>query len=223
VVIGLAAETLLRTRSGREIFINDSIAPLRDEHDKVTGMVLVFRDITAQQEAQDALRRSEERLRQVQKIEALGQLAGGVAHDFNNLMTVVIGYSELLLAGRSPDDPEHAKVAQIQRAAEHATTLTRQLLAFSRKQVLPPEILDMNALISREGKMLNRLLGEDVLLEMSLAPTLGAVKVDPMQIEQVLLNLAANARDAMPRGGKLIISTDNVDLDETYTRQCPDV
>jgi two-component system cell cycle sensor histidine kinase/response regulator CckA len=222
MVIGLAAEAMLRTRSDREFAIAGSLSPLLDEHDTIIGMVLVFKDITAQREVQEALYRSEERLRQVQKIEALGQLAGGVAHDFNNLMTVVIGYSRLLLADCHLNDPERAKIEHIQQAAEHATTLTRHLLAFSRKQVLHPQWLDINTLISKTAKILGRLLGEDILLQMSLAPTLDLVHVDPVQIEQVLLNLAANARDAMPRGGSLIFSTDTVELDEHYTCQYPD-
>lgn len=223
VVSGLAAQTMLQTRAGREFPIDDSCAPLRDEDDRITGVVIVFRDITAQRAAQQALHQTEERLRQAQKIHALGQLAGGVAHDFNNLMTVVLGYSELLLASRRPHDPDRAKLEQIQQAATHAATLTQQLLAFSRQQILHPQRLDLNALVTRGVKMLGRILGEDILLEMRLAPTLGAVTVDPVQLEQVLLNLAANARDAMPQGGTLCFSTDTVVLDADYAQQYPDV
>lgn len=223
VVIGLEGEKVLKTRSGRIIAINDTIAPLRDENDKITGIVLVFRDVTAQNEARAALRRSEERLRQVEKIEALGQLAGGVAHDFNNLMTVVSGYSSLLLIDRRQDDPDRTKIEQILRAAENAAVLTRQLLAFSRKQVLHTRILDINEIISGKKNMLSRLVGEDILLELSLAPTVSPVKVDPVQIDQVLINLAVNARDAMPRGGKLLISTETVELNENYARSYPDI
>jgi signal transduction histidine kinase len=168
--------------------------------------------------AEEALRRSEERLRQAQKLEAVGRLAGGIAHDFNNLLTVITSYSDLLLEDIARDDPKRDDIAQIRKAAEGAAALTRQLLAFSRQQVLEPKVLDVNATVVSTEKLLKRLIGEDVQLTTSLAPDLGRVKVDPGQVEQIVMNLAVNARDAMPRGGRMTIETANVDMDEVYVR-----
>jgi signal transduction histidine kinase len=168
--------------------------------------------------AEEALRQSEERLRQGQKMEAVGRLAGGVAHDFNNLLTVIISYSDLLLEDLGSDDPKRDDVGQIRKAAEGAAALTRQLLAFSRQQVLEPKVLDVNASVVSTEKLLKRLIGEDVQLATSLAPDLGRVKVDPGQVEQIIMNLAVNARDAMPQGGRMTIETANVDMDEIYVR-----
>jgi two-component system cell cycle sensor histidine kinase/response regulator CckA len=160
----------------------------------------------------------EAQLHQSQKMEAIGQLAGGVAHDFNNLLGVITGYTELLLKDLGAHHPGLRRAEQIQRAAERAGGLTRQLLAFSRKQVLEPKVLDLNAIVLDVEKMLQRLIGEDIQLVTVFASGLGYVKADPGQMEQVIVNLAVNARDAMPRGGKLIIETANVDLDGNYSR-----
>jgi len=168
---------------------------------------------------EDALRQSEEQLRQSQKMEAIGRLAGGISHDFNNLLTAIIGYSEFLLFRLDQEDPLRKYAEEIKKAGERASSLTRQLLAFSRKQVLQPEVLDLNIIVADLDNMLRRLIGEDIELVTLLEPDLGAVKVDPGQMEQVIMNLAVNARDAMPYGGKLIIETANVDLDELYARQ----
>ena len=160
----------------------------------------------------------EQQLRQSQKMEAIGRLAGGIAHDFNNLLMVISGYSEFLLERLGPDPALRGPAKEISTAAERATSLTRQLLAFSRKQMLAPKVLDLNAVVTENLKMLTRLIGEDIDLVMIPGADLGAVKADPGQIEQVILNLAVNARDAMPHGGRLTIETSNVTLDEAYAR-----
>ena len=160
----------------------------------------------------------EQQLRQSQKMEAVGRLAGGVAHDFNNLLMVISGYSEFLLDRLGPDPALRGPAQEIASAAVRATSLTRQLLAFSRKQMLAPKILDLNSVVTENLKMLNRMIGEDIELMMVPAADLGTVRADAGQIEQVIMNLAVNARDAMPAGGKLTIETSNVSLDEDYAR-----
>jgi PAS domain S-box-containing protein len=171
--------------------------------------------------AQDITERKhlEDRLRQSQKMEALGRLAGGVAHDFNNLLGVIIGFGEILGERVKPDESLQSFADEILKAGRQAALLTRQLLAFSRQQVLQPKVLDLNASITDMEKILRRLIREDVELVIEPAPALGCVKVDPGQVEQVILNLAVNARDAMPQGGKLTIKTSNVDLDEIQARR----
>jgi signal transduction histidine kinase/CheY-like chemotaxis protein len=156
----------------------------------------------------------QEQIVRLQKMEAIGRLAGGLAHDFNNLLTVIGGYSDLLLNDLDPGNPLHRHAAAINNAAARATALTRQLLAFSRKQLLQPKVLDLNAVVATMQPMLGRLIGEDIMLVVGLAPALGCVKADPGQLEQVLLNLVVNARDAMPQGGTLTIETTNVGGDE---------
>jgi PAS domain S-box-containing protein len=155
---------------------------------------------------------------QAQKMEAVGRLAGGVAHDFNNMLMAIMGYAEVMMQELHQDDPLYHSVAEITRAAERAASLTRQLLAFSRKQILEHRVINLNAVFSSMENMLQRLLGEDIELILALDPQVAAVKTDPGQMEQVIMNLAVNARDAMPRGGKLIIETSNVYLDEIYAQ-----
>jgi signal transduction histidine kinase/CheY-like chemotaxis protein len=166
--------------------------------------------------AETALGKAEERLRQSQKMEAIGTLAGSIAHDFNNLLSVILGYVESLIGDLRPGDPMRADLEEIGRAGKRAEELTRQLLAFSRRQILQPKILDLNLAISEMARMLERIIGEDIELAFLPAPSLGAVYVDPGQIEQVLLNLVVNARDAMPKGGKLTIETGERELDRAY-------
>jgi PAS domain S-box-containing protein len=176
------------------------------------GVQGIARDVTERKLLEDQLRQS-------QKMEAIGRLAGGIAHDFNNLLTAVTGYSELSIRQLQPEDPLRLNLEEIKKAAQRATSLTRQLLAFSRKQVLQPKILDLNSVIAELEKMLRRLIGENIELRTVLAPELDAIKADPGQIEQVIMNLAVNARDAIPGGGKLTIETENVYLDEEYASQ----
>jgi two-component system, cell cycle sensor histidine kinase and response regulator CckA len=171
--------------------------------------------------AQEALQQTEAQLRQSQKMEAVGRLAGGVAHDFNNLLTVIRGYSELLLARLAPDDSMHKDMLEVKKAADRASGLTRQLLAFSRRQFIAPKVIDLNALIANMDGMLRRLLGEDIVeLCTELNPQTGLIRADSGQIEQVIMNLAVNARDAMPKGGRLTIETRNVTIGN-QPRQTP--
>ncbi len=161
----------------------------------------------------------EGQLRQSQKLEAVGQLAGGIAHDFNNLLTVITGYSEMTLRRLEDDAPVRQHVEEIKKAGTRAASLTRQLLAFSRKQVLQPKVLSLNTIVSDLENMLRRLIGEDIEMHTSLSPDLGTIKADPGQLEQIIMNLVVNARDSMPNGGKLTIETRNVELDKEYAAQ----
>ena len=197
---------------------------LRHLHAELEGRVAqttgdLAREADARQRTESELRRSEEQLRQAQKLEAVGRLAAGIAHDFNNLLSVVLSYSEELLVELPDASPSRRDALEIQRAGERAAELTRQLLVFSRQQVLAPKILDLNEVLSNLNRMLGRMLGEDIELALLAAPLLGQVKADPGQIEQVVMNLVVNARDAMPGGGKLTIATSNVDLDDAYARE----
>ncbi|MGH7476199.1 MAG: MHYT domain-containing protein [Longimicrobiales bacterium] len=167
-------------------------------------------EIAERQRAEQALHASEERLRQAQRLEALGRLAGGIAHDFNNLLTAIKGHTELLLTGRSDAGDDHEDLVEIDKAADRAANLTRQLLAFSRKQVVAPQILDLNAVITSMERMLRRLIGEDIELHTELTAGLDHIEADPGQIEQLVVNLVVNARDAMPNGGRVTVSTQRV-------------
>ncbi len=168
-----------------------------------------------------ARKASEHQLRQSQKIESIGRLAGGIAHDFNNILTAILGYSSLLFAGLAAEDPRREDVVEIQKAGDRAAALTRQLLAFSRQQVLQPRIVDLNVLVHGIQAMLRRLIGENMELATVAAPDLGRIKADPGQIEQVILNLVVNARDAMLNGGKIMIETRNVELGDGFAQANP--
>jgi PAS domain S-box-containing protein len=185
--------------------------PLWDETTSAWCQLSIARDITER-------RRLEAQLRQAQKMEAIGQLAGGVAHDFNNLLTVIQGYCHLLLMNSTPESPLRADLNAIKAAADQASTLVRQLLVFSRQEALQPRTLDLNQVVTDIQKMLGRLIGEHITLTLDLSPRIGHVKTDPGQMEQVLINLAVNARDAMPQGGALRIETANVKIDDDYVR-----
>jgi PAS domain S-box-containing protein len=204
-------EFLNRKKDGTLYWEYASLSGITDSQGAITHFVAVKEDITER-------KRLEEQLLQAQKMEAIGRLAGGIAHDFNNLLTVITGYSELLLDRLSNTDPRRQEVDQIKRAGERARALTSQLLAFSRRQPRTLQILNLNKVVRDMEKMLRRMIGEDIRLITALQPDLGAVKGDPGQIEQVLMNLAVNARDSMPNGGSLTIETADVHLDETYVR-----
>ena len=207
------AEIRARNRSGSEIVLAFSGAPLVDGQGKIVAMMAIVADITDAKKAEEALRQSEEQLLQSQKMEAVGKLAGGVAHDFNNLLSVITGYSELLLVRLDGKHPGRREIEEIHKAGERAAALTQQLLAFSRRQVLKPKVLRLCDVVENLGKMLRRLIGEDVEFITRAQPEPWMVRADPSQIEQILMNLAVNARDAMPRGGKLVVSTANVAME----------
>jgi signal transduction histidine kinase/ActR/RegA family two-component response regulator len=170
-------------------------------------------------DALEALEISEKQLVQSQKLEAVGRLAGGISHDFNNLLTVILGYSDISRRNLKDGDPLQRNLDEIIKASERAASLTRQLLAFSRKQVMQPKVFDLNTVVTDLEKMLRRMIGEDIELRVNSQPDLGNIKADPVQLEQVIMNLVINARDAMPKGGKLSIETTNVYLDESYARE----
>src|ERR1035437_7472538 len=210
----LDAETLVT-----EVTLNDrtfqvELSPLRDASaEAIVGALSVVVNVTRHQHLQ-------EQLRQAQKMEAIGELAGGIAHDFNNLLTVMSGFTELVLETTDSTDARHADLLEVQKAAERAATLTRQLLAFSRRQVLQPQVLDVNALVTGITTLLQRTMSEDIELVMGLG-VVDPVRVDASQLEQVLLNLALKARDAMPSGGTLRLVTETVAVDDAWARRYP--
>jgi PAS domain S-box-containing protein len=200
---GYDLEKRMRRKDGQEVDVHCSLSLLRDRRGQPAGVIGYSIDITER-------KRLEERFLQSQKQEAVGRLAGGVAHDFNNLLTAITGFAEFILGSLPPDAPQREAVQEILRAGERGASLTRQLLTFGRRQRLDARVLDLNAVIAGAEPLLRRLLREDISLAMRLQPDLGAVKADAGQLEQVLLNLAVNARDAMPRGGRLTLETTNL-------------
>jgi len=204
-------ESCRYTKEGKIIPVGISGAVYRDQEGNPVGNVVNLRDITEEKKLQD-------QLSQAQKMEAIGTLAGGIAHDFNNLLTTIIGNAQLALNDISKDDSLRKQIEEIKKAGERSASLTRQLLAFSRKQVIKPVVLDLNEVINETAKMLKRMIGEDIEFQTVLKPELWKVHMDSGQIDQIIINIAVNARDAMPQGGKLTIETTNVDLDKAYFR-----
>lgn len=214
--VSLPENTVLVTRAGSELPVDDNAAPIRDVNGKIAGAVLIFRDTTER-------RRLEEHLRQAQKMEAIGRLAGGIAHDFNNIMTVIIGFAELLQQNHLTVSDRTEFLKNIVIAGERAVSLTRQIMAFSRKQRLVSRVLNLNTVVREMELMVRRLIGSNIELVTELAPDLGQVSADPTQIGQVILNLAANARDAVTNAqpGRLVIATANAEL--KAARNLPEV
>ena len=215
-----------RRADGSPIVVSVSTSPLRRPDGTIYGIMSILMDVTerkAAEETRERLAIVEEQLRQSQKMEAVGRLAGGVAHDFNNLLTAISGYSDLLLHRLPEYSTLRRDVEEIRKAGDRAAALTHQLLAFSRRQVLQPKVLDLNAVVTNMEQMLRRLVGENIALSTDLSPSLSRVKVDPGQIEQVIVNLALNARDAMPDGGRLTIATADAELSPAYAVAHPEV
>jgi two-component system, cell cycle sensor histidine kinase and response regulator CckA len=212
--IGQSVEYRMRHKNGNWLVLESVASTIVDEGGVVEKLVIVNRDITNRKQL-------EEQFRQVQKMEAVGRLSGGVAHDFNNMLGVIIGYGEVIQEGLDKVHPLRDSVDEILKAGHRAASLTRQLLAFSRQQVLDPKVLDLNTVVKDMGKMLKRLIGEDVELRTDFDTALARVRADESQIEQVILNLAINARDAMPQGGKLTLTTSNFHMDEKFIRRYP--
>jgi two-component system, cell cycle sensor histidine kinase and response regulator CckA len=203
-------------RDGERRWLSESKAPIRGPNGDVIGLIGIARDVTERVDTAEALRSSEERLKQAQKMEAISRLAGGIAHDFNNLLSVIDGYGQLVHQALAEGDNKRDDVGEILAASRRAGALTKQLLAFSRRQVVKPKVLDLNDIVANVEKMLRRVIGENIDLVTKLSPALGQVRADAGQVEQIVLNLTISARDAMPDGGRLIIETSNVELDEAY-------
>jgi len=209
---GRTVTVTLPNRQGGAVPVEVTTSTLKGGDDQDLGVIVVLRDLTA-------VRALEAQLRHAQKMEAVGRLAGGVAHDFNNLLTVITGRSQLLLLKLAPESPLRRDVELVEETAHRASALTRQLLAFSRKQMVQPRVVDLNEVVRGMETMLGRLIGEDIALATRLDPTAGCVRADPAQLEQMIVNLAVNARDAMPLGGRLTLETSFVRLDEAFARQ----
>ncbi len=216
-------EWYLIHKNGEEVPVEIIVTPIKSKEGFITGYVNIFRDISERKQMEKEKAYLEEQLRHSQKMEAIGRLAGGIAHDFNNLLTVIHGYCDISLFELPEGNPIRQNIEQIKATSKKASDLTRQLLTFSRRQSHNPIVLDLNAIVNNLEKMLRRIIGEDIELIKVLSENLGRVRADQSQIEQVILNLAVNARDAMSKGGKLIIETANIKLDETYCKTHLDI
>jgi two-component system cell cycle sensor histidine kinase/response regulator CckA len=216
-------EMVLLRKDGSQVDVSITSSVLKDDEGVRIGVSIIARDISERRRAERALRRSEEQLRQAQKLEAIGSLAGGIAHDFNNLLSVILSYTSLMVDDLQVSDPLHADLLEVQTAGMRASRLVRQLLAFSRQQMLQPVVLDLSQVVLGIKVMLLRLMREDILLSLVTSPLAGKIHADPGQIEQVIMNLVVNARDAMPHGGTLSIETTNVVIDEAHARAHPGV
>jgi PAS domain S-box-containing protein len=214
-----AVEKRYLRKDGGVVWGNLTLSLLHSASGEPVHFVVVVEDITGQKRAEDERRHLERQLLQAQKMESVGRLAGGVAHDFNNHLAVINGYCAMLLDEMGPDDPLREQVDEILLAGNRAAALTQQLLAFSRKQVAAPRVISLNDVVAEAGKMLSRLIGDDIEIVAHFDSGLGSVVADPSQMNQVLMNMAINARDAMPGGGRIIIETSNTDLDESYAAQ----
>jgi len=219
--VGPRVEYRFRRKDGEWRTLESTRSPVRNHRGEIDKVVIVSRDISERKQAEELLRRRDEQLRQSQKMEAVGRLSGGIAHDFNNLLGVIIGYSESIEQRLAPGDPVRKSAEEIRKAGERAASLTHQLLAFSRQRVMQSQILDLNALVTDMGMMLRRLIGMHIELTTNLATELDRVKAEQSQIEQVIVNLVVNARDAMPEGGKLLIETSNFDVNENFASSFP--
>jgi two-component system, cell cycle sensor histidine kinase and response regulator CckA len=210
----ITGEAWMASRDGRLLPVEDSAAPIMGPKGEISGVVLVFRDASGRKAAEKAVRESEERLLHAQKLESLGRLAGGIAHDFNNMLAAINGYSDLILSSMSEGDLFRDHVLEIRRAGERAATLTSRLLAYSRKQVLQPRLVDLDRTVESMAEMLRRLIAPGITLVTRLCHELDPVKVDPGQLEQTLMNLVVNAKDAMPKGGKITMETRRFKVEE---------
>ncbi len=210
------------TKDGKVIWMETQMALIRDADGSVTSLRGISTDVSERKAIEEALQKSEEQLRQSQKLESVGRLAGGIAHDFNNMLTAINGYSDLILRELSDSDSIRKKVLEIKKAGERSSALTHQLLAFSRRQVLQPKLIDLNKIVSEMSQMLHRLIGEDVQLNIALSEQPSWVEADPGQLSQVIMNLVVNARDALPQGGEITIKTEKVTFaDEPVARYAP--
>ena len=216
------AEFRIRARDGTYVPVDSTALNLTNDP-AVKGIVVHYRDITERRAAEESLKRKEEELRQAQRLEAVGRLAGGVAHDFNNLLTVIKGYSRMLLKRLEPGATGREEVSEMDKAADRASALTRQLLAFSRGQMLRPKVLDLNDTISQMEQLLHRLAGESIEIIINPGGALCRVKADPSQLTQVVMNLAVNTRDAMPKGGRMTVATARVEADHDFITRHPAV
>ena len=212
-------EIKLRHKDGRIVWEEITATFQRDVNGRPTGILLVGRDITERKHAEEEREKLERQLIQAQKMESIGRLAGGIAHDFNNILAVILGTVDVLKIKLDPHDPLRPTIGEIEQAALRARDITSQLLAFSRKQIVEPRVVNLNKIVERMGKTITRLIGEDIQVHYYLKKGLAPVKIDPTQVEQILMNLVVNARDAMPSGGTLIIETNNVTLDKDYCQE----